>query len=140
MAKKSNKVLHQSGVIPFVIRNNKIRLLIITSTSGKKWIFPKGIVEKGMSKEESAMMEAFEEAGVMGEILDRNLGSYKLEKYNTICKVDMYPMIVEKVLKEWPEIKMRKRKWIHPEDIEDYVTDKKLLRVTRKFIGREYCK
>ncbi|MBN1621805.1 MAG: NUDIX hydrolase, partial [Endomicrobiales bacterium] len=122
--KKRKKTIAQAGVIPFTIKNNRLRLLIITNSRRNKWLFPKGLVENNMTKEESAIMEAFEEAGVVGEIVSRKIGSYEILKYGSICKVDMYPLLVEKVLLNWPEDKIRKRKWISPDEIGEYINDK----------------
>lgn len=140
MIKKKKNILAQSGVIPFTFKNKNLRILLITNSRKNKWLFPKGLVEKNMSKEESAALEAYEEAGVLGEVLNNRIGSYKINKYNSICKIDMYPLFVEKTLKSWPEMEMRKRKWINPDDIEKYIKDKKLLRIFKNFAGMKYYK
>ena len=138
--KKRKKTIAQSGVIPFAIRNKKLRLLIITNSNRDKWLFPKGIVEKDMTKEESAVMEAYEEAGVLGEIIPKKIGSYEIIKYGTTCKIDMYPMLVEKVLNRWPEDRIRKRKWISPEELKEYIKDKSILKISDKFNALKYNK
>lgn len=133
MSKMAEKILPQSGVIPFRIKLGKIKILIITSSSGKKWLFPKGLVEKNMTKEESAALEAMEESGAIGEVLAQRIGSYKIFKYNTNYKVEMFPMEVDKLLANWPEEKIRKRKWVSPENVGEYIKDKQLLKLVKKF-------
>ncbi len=140
MIKKSKNKIIQSGVIPFTIKNNKLRLLIITNSRRDKWLFPKGIVEKNMTNEESAAMEAYEEAGVIGEVLLMKIGSYNTNKNGGVCKIDMFPLLIDKIMNVWPEKKIRKRKLINPDEIGDYIKDKKLLKIVEKFNSLEYYK
>lgn len=140
MLKLPKKKIAQSGVVPFIIKNNKVKFLIITNTRKSKWMFPKGIVEKNMTHEESAGLEAFEEAGIMGEVIKKKIGSYDLVKYGAHCKVDMYPMIVEKILKRWPEKNIRDRRWVSPAKIKDYLKDKQLLKIVKKFNSLHFIK
>lgn len=42
-------------------------LLVTAKRNPKRWIFPKGHVEKGETAEEAALREAREEAGVVGK-------------------------------------------------------------------------
>jgi len=41
---------------------------LLVQTRGGRWIFPKGGVERGLTRAQSAALEAFEEAGVHGRI------------------------------------------------------------------------
>jgi 8-oxo-dGTP pyrophosphatase MutT (NUDIX family) len=107
-----NIIYPQSAVIPFQIESNQIRILLITSINTKKWIFPKGIIEEHLTPQQSALQEAFEEAGVEGEVINFSLGGYSYSKWGGICKVTVFPMRVTKVLDEWPEAGQRKRKWV----------------------------
>ena len=50
----------QSAVIPFQVKKNRIKILLITSLKAKQWIIPKGIIEKTMTPQESALQEAEE--------------------------------------------------------------------------------
>ena len=54
----------QSGVVAVRTRDGKPQVLLVTSFGGKRWVLPKGIVEKGYSPSRSAAKEAWEEAGV----------------------------------------------------------------------------
>ncbi|MBU1099269.1 MAG: NUDIX hydrolase [Bacteroidetes bacterium] len=133
MKKLPDKILPQAGVIPFRIKSGKLKILIITSSSGNKWLFPKGLVEKNMTKVESAALEAKEESGVLGEVLLQKIGSYMIFKYNTHYKVDMFPMEVDRLLARWPEEKIRKRKWVSPENVDEYIKDNQLLKLVDEF-------
>jgi len=103
---------NQSGVIPYRIKNGKVQILLITSSSGRNWIIPKGVVEPDMTPQKSALQEAFEEAGVAGEVAEVPVGSYFVEKWGGICTIVVYPMLVTKVYDNWLEDDFRKRKWL----------------------------
>jgi 8-oxo-dGTP pyrophosphatase MutT (NUDIX family) len=84
---------------------------LITSLSKKQWIFPKGIIEDDMSPQQSALMEALEEAGAEGEVVNFILGEYSYPKWGGLCKVIVFPMYVTNLVDNWLESDIRKRKW-----------------------------
>ena len=45
-----------------------VELLLVRTTEGKRWTFPKGHVEPGERPAEAAAREALEEAGVVGDV------------------------------------------------------------------------
>ena len=102
---------NQSAVLPFRISNNILEILLITSIKKKRWIIPKGIVEPDLSPQESAMKEAYEEAGISGQILDTWIGEYTYKKWGGVCHVLVYPLKVETVHNTWPESNLRERCW-----------------------------
>ena len=106
----------QSAALPYRIKNGKLEILLITSTKKHKWIIPKGIVEPEMSPQRSAEKETLEEAGVYGKVSDNCIGSYRYEKWQAECVVDVYPFKVSRVCNEknWPE-NHRKRDWFSVE-------------------------
>ncbi len=59
MSRKSIRMIKQSGVIPYRIRNEKIEVLLITTSSGLNWIIPKGNISNGMSLQDSAASYAW---------------------------------------------------------------------------------
>ncbi len=103
---------YQSAVIPFRIKNNKIKILLITSRNSKKWIFPKGFIENNLSAKQSAEKEAYEEAGIEGQVHDLILGEYSFNKWGGTFHVKVFPLHVTKIFDEWPEDNLRKRKWM----------------------------
>jgi len=122
MDQNSNYIYTQSGVLP--IYDGKI--VIITSRKKKRWIIPKGIVEPNMTPRESAQQEAYEEAGLVGKIKKKQIGKYRVKKWDGICTVEIYPMIVEKLLDDWEEKSFRKRKLVFPEDAASLIKNKDL--------------
>ena len=116
MKKKPDYFYDQSGVIPYRIKKKEMQILLISSRSGKNWTIPKGIIESSLEKTESAMKEAFEEAGLIGNIDETITWQFRFRKWGGICDVRLYPMLVTDELDEFPEIKTREKKWLSVED------------------------
>lgn len=93
-----------------------LRILMVTSRDTGRWVLPKGWTMDGKKPWRAAEIEALEEAGVTGYISREAFGDYEYDKVladgKTIrCRVRLYPMIVEKVRRDWKERKQRKRHW-----------------------------
>jgi len=61
--------------------------LLVRTTSGSRWIFPKGKVKNGEKKWAAALREAIEEAGVIGRIHKKRFTTFpyfKNEKETTV--------------------------------------------------------
>ena len=100
----------QYGVLPYYKQSGKIKIILITSRNSKQWIVPKGNLMSHKNKRETALQEAYEEAGLIG-LLDKNL-KFHISIINHGIKTDLtlYPMRVNKPLvKKWPESHQRKR-------------------------------
>lgn len=102
--------LIQAGAIPFRESNGSREYLLVTSQRGN-WIFPKGIVEPGMTPEETAALECQEEAGVRGSVLPELVGSYGDRKWKRDYQVLMYLMRYEEDADPWEEQSIRERCW-----------------------------
>ena len=107
---------NQSGVVPYRKKENSYEVLLITSIKKKKWIVPKGYVEFNLTPFESAKKEAFEEAGVIGSNETTELGSYAVKKSIGKQYIKIFSMEVIKVLDDYPEKNLRKRKWYSIEE------------------------
>ncbi len=102
----------QSAVIAFRGPPESMEVVLITSRSGKRWVVPKGLVEPHLEPGPSAAKEAFEEAGVRGEVSSEPIGHYTYEKWGGTCGVDVFLMRVDAVLDVWPEAAWRTRQWL----------------------------
>ncbi|EWY37666.1 hypothetical protein N825_16575 [Skermanella stibiiresistens SB22] len=94
-------------------------VLMVTSRETKRWVVPKGWQEKNVSDPDQAAREAFEEAGVVGQVGAKAMGSYRYKKRlkNGSLKnveVAVYPFEIEELLDEWPEMDERERRWMTP--------------------------
>lgn len=104
---------NQSAVVPYRKQNGELEILLITSIKKGKWIIPKGYVEYNLSSFESAKKEALEEAGVMGTNETIELGSYEVKKTDGNRHIKVFAMEVIKILDDYPEKALRKRKWVN---------------------------
>lgn len=125
------RAVQQSGVLPYRVEGKRIRILLITSSSGKRWVIPKGMLEPNLTPWQSAGKEALEEAGVMGEVSKKPFGAFAYEKWQQTFEVEVYAMRVDTVLPTWDEMDYRDRKWLSPEKAANKLGDKGL----RKLIG-----
>lgn len=96
----------QVGALPFLFKNGILHLVLVTSSSGAKWILPKGNLEYGMMREEVALMEAAEEAGVVG-MIEPGGGEGCLMEDGRVLQ--LFPLRVATLLSIWPERLNRRR-------------------------------
>ena len=115
-------LFRQSGVIPFLLEGGSLRVVLVTSNRSKRWIVPKGVVDRGRTPLESALNEAFEEAGVLGEAETASLGDYRYEKWGGTCVVEVFAMRVTNLLLDWPERAWRQRILVPMEEALTLVT------------------
>lgn len=114
------KQISQSAVLPFRTQGKALEYLLITSHGSGRWVLPKGHITPRMTAKESAVKEAFEEAGVNGKIGREPLGHYtytkKDEPKGRSYRVEVYAMQVNYLLDDWPEAGSRTRQWMSPEE------------------------
>ena len=108
----------QSGVIAYRRKTDLVELevLLITSKKRKRWIIPKGIIDPGLSPQESALKGAFEEAGIKGKIDDWSIGEYTREKWGGTCVIVVFLLEVTEMFDAWPESSVRKREWVRVQE------------------------
>jgi 8-oxo-dGTP pyrophosphatase MutT (NUDIX family) len=125
----------QSGVIPYRIVEGRVEVLLITSRRSGRWVIPKGIIDPGMSAAESARKEAYEEAGIKGELSREPVGEYHYDKWGGTCTVKVFRMEVQDVVAAWPEFIARRREWMAVEAAAQSVKEPRLQKLIRK-LGR----
>ncbi|KAL6001358.1 hypothetical protein ACLOJK_007092 [Asimina triloba] len=110
------------GCIPYRLVEDKLsedsideamEVLVITSQKGHGTLFPKGGWENDEEMEEAASREAWEEAGVCGDVQDI-LGrwSFMSKRYGTYYEGYVFPLRVTELLDRWPEENVRGRRWV----------------------------
>jgi len=107
----------QIGALPYRRRRGRIEVLMVTSRRRGRWILPKGWPIAGLDAAGAAAREAWEEAGVVGEIGHRPLGRYHYVKRpgtsgRRRCEVTLYPLRVTHLSPHFPERGQRRRAWI----------------------------
>lgn len=107
----------QSAAIPYRLTDTGMEVLMVTSRGGSRWLFPKGGIGKGLTPAQSAAREAYEEAGVIGDLHPRSLGRYHFRKRDMPtriepCEVEVFLLHVHKQLRRWPEKGLRRQRWV----------------------------
>lgn len=90
------------------------RVCLITSRSGKRWVIPKGLIDPGHSPAAAAAAEAWEEAGLTGDLSAEPVGHYHYVKYGATHAVAVYLLTVLGEAADWPERGERRREWVTP--------------------------
>jgi 8-oxo-dGTP pyrophosphatase MutT (NUDIX family) len=111
--------VRQAAVIPM----REDRVCLVTSSSGKRWVVPKGQIDPGHTAGEAGLVEAWEEAGLVGALDAEPLGSYAYEKLGRELHVLVFRMIVTEVRDAWPERQLRTRVWVTLEEALDRIEE-----------------
>jgi len=119
--------IYQSSAIP--VREDLV--CMVSSRSRQRWVFPKGRIEARQSASEAAIVETWEEAGLLGVITGDTVGSYVYEKYNREHHVTVYVMKVVDERADWPERGERQRQWITPAEAIRRVDEPELKAILR---------
>ena len=106
----------QTGALPWrLTKGNKPEVLLVTGRRSGRWIIPKGWPMLGKSLADAAAREAFEEAGISGQVDPKPLGSFHHARrsfFGTLeVEILVHPLAVEKELSDWPERGERDRRW-----------------------------
>ena len=119
----------QIGVFPYLIKRGKIQILLVTSSSGNRWIIPKGHQEPKMTPHEVAMMEAVEEGGVLGTLhQDLHL---RCQMANGRF-LQLYAMKISKLLNSWPEEHLRERRLVSVAEALELIDDVEMARAVKR--------
>ena len=120
MSKSKARIARQIAALPVHWdRKGRLRVLMVTSRDTGRWVMPKGWQMDGKKPWRAAEIEALEEAGAKGHVGTEMIGTYRYGKVMddgsvVPCTVEVYPMFVDKLLRDWKERKERKRKWFTP--------------------------
>jgi len=134
MNQKISKIFKQSGVIPYRVQNGNIEILLITTRDRNNWVIPKGGIAKGMSPPASAAKEAWEEAGIIGQVDINAVGSYRYRKRGKIYRVQMYLLLVEMLSEDYPEAGQRQREWLDVNIAIQMVKQNSLKKILHQFL------
>jgi 8-oxo-dGTP pyrophosphatase MutT (NUDIX family) len=93
-----------------------LRVMLVTSLQTQRWIIPKGWPWPDHHDHLAAAAEAREEAGVLGEVRAKSIGSYTYQKRKKAAglvpvRVSVFLLEVREELETWPECKRRQRAW-----------------------------
>ncbi len=131
----------QVAALPWRKGENGTEILLVTTRTTKRWVIPKGWTMDGKADYEAAEIEAFEEAGVQGEIEAEAIGSYGYLKVLRSGKarhvtVLVFSLHVNEVHDEWPEREERQRQWFEKAQALALIGEPELLPVVKAFEAR----
>ena len=120
-------LIPQAAVIP--VRDG--RVCLVTSRSRSRWVFPKGRIESRQTARQAGLIEAWEEAGLRGDVIGEPVGTYRYEKRGKLHHVTVFLMRVDSVADVFPELGERKREWVTPEVAVSRVEEPELKEIVR---------
>jgi 8-oxo-dGTP pyrophosphatase MutT (NUDIX family) len=120
----------QYACLPWRLDSGRLEVMLITSRGTGRWVLPKGWPMIGVSGVESAVQEALEEAGVVGEASGA-IGRYSYDKVLKdgsvrALEVEVYPLAVSEELADWKESSERVRLWFAPDEAAAQVAEYEL--------------
>ncbi len=135
----------QFGAIPFRVVEGQVVFLMITSRRSANWVFPIGSVGPGWSPRDTAAREAYEEAGIRGEIGRKPIGFYlhpRNDEDSSLVRIQLFPMHVTEQLDTWPEEAQRFRHWALLPQVRRLMASKQAARVAaelnRRILSGDY--
>jgi 8-oxo-dGTP pyrophosphatase MutT (NUDIX family) len=144
--RKSNNVARakrvQYAALPYRLnRRSRTEIMLVTSRGTHRWIIPKGWPQRGRTAPDSAAREALEEAGVIGSVGRRSVGSFSYEKRLrngavVVCEVRGFPLKVTRQSRQWPEKDQRHIKWLPAKEAAETVQEDKLSEIIHRLANK----
>jgi 8-oxo-dGTP pyrophosphatase MutT (NUDIX family) len=127
----------QFAALPYRLREDDIEILLITTRKKGRWSVPKGWLIKNGTPQDTAAVEAFEEAGVRGAVAEKHIGRFRKrrlrKRQSVLCDVRIFPMKVRRQQSIWPEMEQRSRIWVSQRKAARLVKKPGLRRAIREF-------
>ena len=142
-AKSKRRPRRQYAALPLTQgRNGERMVMLITSRETGRWVIPKGWPKKGLEPHALAAREAFEEAGLRGEIGHEPIGRYdyakRLRGGRTVpCEVEVFALSVMGQDDDWPEKGQRATRWFTPAEAATMVEESGLNALLLKLVGTD---
>jgi 8-oxo-dGTP pyrophosphatase MutT (NUDIX family) len=130
----------QFAALPFRLDKSELRVMLITTRRKRRWSVPKGSPMRNKEPHLTAALEAYEEAGLVGIVATRALGSFKHRKRKGDRKrtmnVAVFPMKVHGRERWWPEKGEREAIWVSPKTAARLVHKAQLRRLIARFAAQ----
>ncbi len=132
------KPRQQVGALPYRMGTYGVEFLLVSSRETKRWIIPKGWLKKSKTAAQMALIEAYEEAGILGHISQEPIGCYQYEKKLKTgrveaCNVGVFTLHVTAQNESWPEKHERATHWCPWDEAIISVYEDGLQELMRKF-------
>ena len=119
-----NRNPQQAAAIPFRRTRDVVQLCLIRrKDTQKRWGIPKGVIESGDTPADTAVNEAWEEAGLVGRPVGETLGSYKYDKWGKTLTVAVFLLEVLDEEDTWDEDDVRDRRWTAMDEALDLLAE-----------------
>lgn len=124
----------QIAALPYIFIKDELMICLITTRETKRLIIPKGWPKIGVPSYEMAAIEAKEEAGLIGSIDKKSIGTYNYKKRLHIfaritCEVKIYPLKVDQQLIDFPEKTQRTLHWLTIKEAAEQVSEADLAKL-----------
>jgi 8-oxo-dGTP pyrophosphatase MutT (NUDIX family) len=102
----------QGAAIAFRRTGDTVQLCLIRrKDTQKRWGIPKGVIDPGDTPAETAVNEAWEEAGLVARSIGDTIGTYKYDKWGKTLTVAVFLLEVLDEEDTWDEADVRERRW-----------------------------
>lgn len=141
MKRKQDNLRLQVAALPLRrAQDGGLEACLVTSRETRRWLVPKGWPVKGAPARRSAALEAREEAGLVGRISKRPIGSYRYWKRFDhgweLLEVMVFRLDVGGRLKGWPEKGQREIRWLSLGEAAALIADPELQDLVNALPGR----
>jgi 8-oxo-dGTP pyrophosphatase MutT (NUDIX family) len=132
-----NSLNFQFAALPYrQVSESAFEVMLITSRDTGRWVIPKGWANERETGWDCAAREAREEAGLVGEIQKRPVGSYHYMKvFDTglpaWCTVEVFALKVVERLETWAEQGERAARWFTLDEAASAVDEPELSALIR---------
>lgn len=134
-------VQRQAGALAWLPETRPLRFVLVTSRRTGRWVFPKGSIDEGLTPGEAAAREACEEAGVLGRAAIEPIGRYSAFKIRPpnvwALEVDLYPLRIERVLDDWPEMRQRRRSFVNLAEARQMLEDPEMVALAERLAAAQ---
>jgi 8-oxo-dGTP pyrophosphatase MutT (NUDIX family) len=115
------RACEQVAAVCYRIGKTGVEFLLVQTRKGRRWTFPKGSTEPGLTHAQAAALEAFEEAGVHGRMEEAAFARYLSRKHSNARRFGSVEITVNVHLCEVtrlraPQEANRNPRWFSVED------------------------
>ena len=127
----------QYAALPWRYSGAQREVLLISSRDTGRWVIPKGWPIKGLSPSETAAREAYEEAGLGGQVSKKPIGEFEYGKRLNngavqATKVEVFALEQMVQHTDWPEQGQRTLQWFSIPEAAEAVQEPELKDIIRK--------